>query len=454
MEEYSAHVHHQHHRRVFGLRLSALIELALFFAAAILLNLMIDSSPRFVDVYPHPFWIAVVFISAQYGVNEGLFAVLIATLVLLLGNLPEQQIDQDFYDWLFEVALRPIMWLMTAVALGELRSRHIHKYDKLIEDLEDTREREVAFADSFEKVRNRKEQLELNIVNRVRTETGALRAARAIEKLNPDQVIDGVSTMVKSALGAEKFSLYLLQGEGLECRLTEGWSQEDHDRYPRLFHGQDALFKAVITQHETLCVLNEEHERLLNGAGVLAGCLKDPETGTVLGMLKIESIPFLELNLETVQSFRALCEWIALALLNAKHYQSAMDDATINPEHNLMTRSFFNRHRDYITSLAKRVKFNVFMLNVNVSNHDALDPDTRVRVARLVSSIADKALRQVDFAFDHQQTNGHYVIILPATDARGARIVRDRIEKELLKETSKHARGVNYSFSLSALHEE
>jgi polysaccharide biosynthesis protein PelD len=450
--EYDALILDKKQRKFLGLRLSALLEIGLFLGLAILVN-MFWGSPRFMATEPHPFWILVLLISAQYGSNEGLTAVLACTLVLLVGNLPEQRVDQDAYDWLFSVAIIPVMWMVTAVVLGELRQRHMRERDELKRELLDTRAREHMFASSYEKIRTRKEQLELSVAGRVRTEIGALRAAKAMEKLDPESVITGVATMIEAALGAEKFSLYLLSGDTLVRHLTHGWLEADYGRLNEEFRAQDALYQRVMVRHETLCIVNEAHQAILNDQGILAGPLLDVETGKVLGMLKIEAIPFLELNLETVEMFRALCEWIALALNNARYYQSAVVDSVVNPEHNLMTRSFFNRYKDYITALAQRMKFNVFMLDVHVTNFQSLDADTRVRVARLLAQVVDRTLRGVDFAFDHQELTGNYAIVLPATNIEGAKIVREKIEKELQRIASQQARGVHFSYSLTPLHE-
>jgi polysaccharide biosynthesis protein PelD len=436
-----------------GLRLSALLEMAIFFTLALLVAWVSGTSPRFISVSPHPFWIIVLLISVQYGSNEGLLAVLLSSLILLVGNMPAQQIDQDFYGWLLHVMANPLMWLIAAVVLGEMRMRHVRERDVLVAELVSANEREKTFADSYEKVRTRKERLELNVASQVRTETAAYRAAKAMEKLDPDHVIEGVATMVESALGADKFSLYLLEGDSLQSALTHGWNERDAAALGDGYRSQSTLYQAIIGRKETLCIVNEAHERILAGQGVLAGALFDTETGIVLGMLKIESLPFLELNLSTVESFKALCEWIAIALTNARNYQLAMNDSTVNPEHNLMTRSFFTRYRDYIIALARRLKFNVFMVGITVSNHDTLDAESQIRLARILSETVDKTLRNVDFAFDYQQDTSHYALILPATDAAGAEVVREKLEKELQRLTSGQVRGARFAFAMSALHE-
>lgn len=441
------------HRKIAGLRVSALVEIAIFFAIAFLLEMALDVSPRYMDTWPHPYWAIVLIVSVQYGSNEGLVAVFAATLALLLFNFPEQRIDQDFYGWIFSIFIRPLMWLVAAVVLGEISLRQIRKRYELQKELDESHERETTFARNYEQAKARKEKLELNIAGQLRTETASYRAAKAIEKLNPNDVVEGVTNLVKSSLGPEKFSLYMLNGDVLEQRMHSGWGEQDIAGAEPEYRSHTQLYQSVIGRKEVLSVVNEEHERILSGQGIIAGPLLDTETNTVLGMLKIEDMPFLELNLNTIETFRAICEWIALAMTNAEHYQSAVNDSTVNPEHNLMTRSFFNRYKDYITALAQRLKFNVYTLTVNVANSDALDADTRITVARLLSDAVGKSLRSVDFAFDHQQTSGNFAIILPATDAKGATIVRDKIEKELLASAAKKARNAQFAFSLSPLHE-
>jgi polysaccharide biosynthesis protein PelD len=441
------------HRRFLGLRVSALIEIAIFFVIMFLINNLSGASPRFINTSPHPYWIIVLVISAMYGSMEGLVAVFVASLALLLFNVPEQGVNQDLYAWLYDISINPIMWLVGAVIIGEIAQRHLRRLSETREELEDSREREATFAKYYEQAKSRKEKLELNIAGQLRTETAAYRAAKAIEKLHPDDVIDGVNDLVTSVMGCEKFSLYMLDGDVLRRRTNSGWDISDTETMHEEFRSHTQLYQSIIGRRELLSVVNEEHERILAGEGVIAGPLVDPDSKAVLGMLKIEHMPFTELNLNTVETFRAICEWITLAFINAEHYQTAVEGSTVNPEHNLMTRSFFNRYKDYISALAQRLKFNVYSLNISIANHAALDANTRITVAKMLSQTVQNTLRSVDFAFDYQQNSGSYAIILPATDAKGADVVRRKIEKELLGASAKQARDAQFAFSLSPIHE-
>jgi polysaccharide biosynthesis protein PelD len=439
--------------RFLGLRRSALIEMIAFFAITMALAYFFADSPRFINAWVHPFFIIVILMSAQYGSNEGLVCAILSSIVLLLGNLPERHINQDAYAWLFEVAKLPICWLIIAVVLGELRQRHIRERQELIEQLRASSEREKTFSKHYEQVKERKERLELSIAGRVKTEIGALRAAKSIEKLDPDHVLEGVMKMVRSSLGAEKFSIYLMEDNQLRLHSNYGWSETDEQNMATVYRFDEPLFQSIVVRRELLTIRNVDGEKLLAKQGLIASPLYDTESGQIIGMLKIEAISFLEFNIETVEIIKAICEWIALAISNARYYQTAVDETVVNPEHNLMTRSFFNRYKDYITALARRLRFNVFMLNVTVLNYETMPADEQIKIARGLAEVVDGTLRNVDFAFDHQQTNGSYGIILPATDVNGAQIVRDKIEKQLQKVAAQNMRGARFNFSLTALHE-
>ncbi|TAE82367.1 MAG: hypothetical protein EAY76_03250, partial [Alphaproteobacteria bacterium] len=65
--EYDALILDKKHKHFLGLRVSALLEIALFLGLALLINLVFGGSPRFIASQPHPFWILILLVSAQYG---------------------------------------------------------------------------------------------------------------------------------------------------------------------------------------------------------------------------------------------------------------------------------------------------------------------------------------------------------------------------------------------------
>jgi hypothetical protein len=439
------------HPKLLGIRLSALVEMALFFAIMLVLDLVLGSGDRFYHVSPHPFWIIVLLVACQYGTVEGLATALAATFILLFGNMPEQSIQQDMYSYLFSVALTPLLWLIAAVSLGELRLRHVRERTRLQQELASAQEREDKITQSYQWVRDLKEKLELRIAGQLRSSVTTYQAARQMESLSPQDVIGGLQELVSAVLNPDKFSIYTLDANGLTTVLTQGW--RDTDTYARNFPARSEFYRAVIGSRQLLCAVNTEHEQLLAGQGVLAGPLVDRASGEVMGVLKIEKLGFTDLNLSSIETFGAICEWAGMAMANARKYQLAKSDSIVSPDNNLHTASYFRRHSEYITALGKRVGFNVTMVLVKLANGDAMTEENRVRVARMLSESVQKVLRQVDLAFDYQGTSEEYSIILPATDRKGAEIVLDKIRRELGQRAGSTVRNADFVYSVQPLFE-
>jgi polysaccharide biosynthesis protein PelD len=438
------------HPKIGGFRTSALIEMAIFFAVLVGVNVLFGSGDRFWSVEPHPFWLIVLLMAVQYGTSEAVLAAILSTLFLLVGNMPAQGLNQDMYNYLLTVLDRPILWLVVAVMLGELRQRHIRERDYLRKELNDSHGREEVIAQSYDKVKTLKEKLELRIASQLRANVGTYRAARAIEKNHPADVLSGVQELLTSVMGAEQFSLYSLDNEGLSTTIIQGW--KDGTSYAKHFSTHDPIYQEVIGKQKVLCVANEDHQRVLGGQGVLAGPLLDPETGEISGMLKIERMNFLDLNLSTVESFRAICEWIGIALVNARKYQDAKETSMVNPDHNLMSYSYFRQYTDYISALGKRVGFPVHMIVIQLVNAETMSGENRVKTARVISEAVKAALRNVDMAFDYQKDGQEYSIVLPATSRAGAKIVLDKLEESIQKKLPKSI-NANFALTINTIHD-
>lgn len=436
--------------RILGIRVSALVEMLIGLVVLALIDAFAFSGDRFWDVNPHPFWIVVLIIAAQYGTAEGIVAAIAATLFYLVGNIPAQAEGMSHYDWLFSISINPILWLVGGWILGELRQRHIRERNLLAREVEESHQREELISTSYNFVKHRKESLEVQVSGQLLSSIDAYRAAKAVETLDPKSVMQGVERLVKSVLGPQKFSLAILHDNKLSTTIIHGWAPSD--KFSQEIDSYSPLFQAVVGQRELLVVANEQHEISLDNQGIMAGPILDPSTDRVIGMLKIEQLDFTSLSLNTVETFRALTDWVGTALVNARNYQSVKAEAIINPERNLLSYNYFKRQSDYMRTLAKRVGFDLSMVVIKLNDAKNLSDAERVTVARQIAESVKTVLRSVDLAFDYQTDGEEYSILLPATAQAGASIVRDKIAKDM----DKHLRGkngVSFNYIVSALHE-
>ena len=437
-------------RNVFGLRITAMIEILIGLVVLVALDQLFGAGDMFWDVNPHPFWIVVILVAAQYGANEALLAAFASTIVYLLGDWPAKPEGGDMFGYYYGVLINPILWFAFGLAAGVFTERHLRKVYRLEQELTESRDREQTITESYSFVRRRKEELETQIAGRLTSAVQSYQAAKAIETLNPKEVLRGVEDLVSAILAPQKFSVYTLQGNRLVANVLHGWNQSDN--FIQEYDSYHPIYQAVISSNATLCVVNHDQELILDRQGVLAGAIIDPVSKRTLGMLKVEQMDFINLSLNTVETFRALCELIGTSLTNAENYQTVKDESVINPEHNLMTYNFFKRQSDYLSSLAKRVGFDLSMIVVRMTNPAKLNDSDRMAVARQLSESVKSALRTIDLAFEYQSQGEEYSILLPATSKQGANVVRDKIAKDLDRQLRNHGEG-NFSYIVQTIHE-
>ncbi|HEY7578046.1 MAG TPA: GAF domain-containing protein [Acetobacteraceae bacterium] len=310
-------------RSIAGLRASALAETLVLLAIALLIDGFLFNGDRFGAVSPHPFWIVVLLIAAQYGTSEALVAAVLCSAGLLVDNLPEQAFNEDLYAWLLRISYNPVLWCIAAVTLGEIRAGHRRKAEALQRELDEAQEQARAFADAYERQSRIKTTLEVLVAGQQRTVRTMRAAACAIERQSTIEVLTGIPVLVRSVIGPEKFSFYLLNGSVLELAAKKGWTSEDDFR--RVFTAASPLFAAVVAERQLLTASDPAHELILAEEGLLAGPLFSEETGEVFGMLKIEALPFQEFTPGTFQNFQIVCDWIGTAFAKAQRFEQLRD---------------------------------------------------------------------------------------------------------------------------------
>jgi hypothetical protein len=290
------------------LQWSALLEITIFLVVFFLIDHFLLDGTRFRQVEPHPFWIMVLLVSAQYGTRMGVVSAVAASVMFVVGNMPEQTLEQNMHEWFFSAFKLPIFWFIASVVIGEISVRRISMRRRLNEQLAEHVQRQATLLQSFNQMSALKEKLEVRIVGQSRTVRETLRAARKLENLDPVQTLDKAKLLVESMLEPEKFSIYILKDSQFELVLEQGWNKSDD--FLRRFNTGSTLYTAIADDWKMLNVANADDEIILAQQGVLAGPLIIPKTGEVFGMLKIERHDFSQLSHNTIKDFNSMCQWI------------------------------------------------------------------------------------------------------------------------------------------------
>lgn len=293
--------------RFLNLRVSAYWEIASFFVFMMILAFLCGIPFNYFKVSPHPFWIIVILMAAQYGTNEALLAASIATVILFLGPLPARSILEQRYEYFFVLAKVPLLWFVSAVALGELRMKHIAEKNELQKDLLEATGKEKQIAEAYLSLKKIKEHLELHVASEMQTVLMGIRAIKELQENNKESVIKGSCDLIINLISPEKFSIYFLENLELIQVAKYGW--KDSDVYVKRFSSNEPLFQEVIGKRNVVSIQTTATD-ILGKEGVLAIPIMAKKTDQVVGMIKIEQVPFIRLKTPIIESLRVIGEWI------------------------------------------------------------------------------------------------------------------------------------------------
>ena len=418
-------------KSVLGIRFSAIVETIAFLGIAVLLDHFYFAGNRFWSLEPHPFWLLVALVSVQYGTNEGVLAAALSSIVLLSGKLPVQSIDTDFYAHVLHLGARPLLWLVSAVVLGELRNRHARREIDLEQQLRESRTREHGIALAYQELKAAHEKLEVSVASELRTVVSIYRAAKTLQNLSVNEVMAGAVNLVSVVLGPEKFSVYTVEGGALTLGLKRGWIAED--TYETTIWPDNPLFQTVVVGQRYVSAADAVDERVLARQGVLAGPLFQGEGGDVVGMLKIERLRFSDLNLTTVENFKVVCELLSTALGNARRFDAATQQSILSTDSMLLSDAFYARQAAFLAALGKRIGFPISIMRMSVENPGDLSEEQREALPGLVRDASVQVLRTTDLAFEFKSGEWQYIVVLPNTPMAQTQIVMDKFRITLLK---------------------
>jgi hypothetical protein len=371
------------HRKFMGVRASAIVEVIAFLVLALVIDAIWGRGQRFVTVSPHPFWIAVLLAAGFYGLREALFAAVLCSVVMLVGNVPVQVPGEGGYVWLLRVVREPLLWLVAAIVLGEIRDALRRHAQALHEEVAIAQDRTDGLIKACDRLMRQKESLETRIADQTLTVHAMYQASRAIERDGVGDVLVGVGDLVRTSLSPRKFSLYLLNGQKLEAAVSEGWTS--HDRYARVVDASSPLFEAIVSSRRHLVAVDPGVEALLRDEGLLAGPIVDTEHHTVVGMLKIEAMDFMDLTPASVQNFKTLCEWIGAAISNAQRLERTRRPGTGAVAGRVAPASMLGPLTALLSDMVVRSRVDVAMVHLElIADNPTRDPQIHAALAAAI----------------------------------------------------------------------
>lgn len=401
---------------------SVLSELLLFFGSALLLDQLFFSGDRFFHVSPHPFWIPVLLLSVYYGTGPGLLAAAISSLLLLVGNLPEMGPEQNLYEYVSTITLRPMLWGATAVIIGELSARRIRQREKATREYHSLLEHCQISQQELDLSKRQNEELELRLAADSKTLRRVLQRLETIQQADVQDVLDNVAPLIRDLHHARQCSIYFVQHGALEAVMLSGWEDRKSDLIAR-HEPSSRIYQAVISEGRSLCIANPGDGATLGKQAVMAQPLRDKQSGTVFGMVTVGGMHFTDLNQDTEVLFSIIAEVVSNALLRAARIDMMQTDAT-DSSHSKAPKDDGRESMLWLIKLGDRMGFQSSFVIIRLQDEN-LSADVVAAFQSVVASAVHDQLRETDLVLNVQDDHLLSIVALPAAEIeQGLRVAK------------------------------
>jgi diguanylate cyclase (GGDEF)-like protein len=415
-----------------------LFSLATFFLILISVNIMLfPDRPGFLGLNPHPYLLAVLLISGRFGLKEGLASALLASLILAVYVYLENHPYFHFSQLTQAVFLIPVIsFFVTAIILGEMRGFNKSYERSLLNENSSLKSENRKLKEQLEIVTAIKEELQDRIVNQEETVHSLYKATRMLETLDETGLYQGLARLVSRFTGANKASVYMIDYSRDVIRRVAQFGWGDEVRQKDEYSLKEGILSEVVEKNRMLTI-----KEISDDPKKLAVWEKSPNRayvyvpiamGTVVvGILTVDEIPFLKLNISTVRILSLIPEMAVPALRNIVKYQDLQDMVSVDPVTELLKYESFLDMADIEFKKAARYHLDFSLLLIEVQDLTDIEKrfghDAKIDTLKWVGDGLKSMLRNID-VLGVGEREGTFWLALPVTSTEGVLAVINRIK--------------------------
>jgi hypothetical protein len=256
--------------------------------AALLALRVADLLPQSSTGTPHPFWIPVILVSTAYGTGPGLFAALAASgLKRLLEGEPMSP-HLDYYSWFLTSWSDPLLWLVAALVVGEVRRRHLDKASALAAMARDAEAERHSIAKYCGELREYIAHLEHRLAAHQPLAERAIRAFIAIERAPAADAVQLGAEFASNLVSSSAVHVVLLDKGRWRVAAIALQARRHCDG----FRLPDEGSLDNIARRARLLRANEQEDLAVLGSGLAAAVPLRAASGDVFGLILLHDIDF------------------------------------------------------------------------------------------------------------------------------------------------------------------
>jgi GGDEF domain-containing protein len=306
--------------------LSWLLESIAAYIALILFNVIfMRGQPAFIDAAAegarlHPYLFVILLMACRYGTAAGVFSAIAGCLIMVVWAKPDFSVGVG--ENVKPATIQMLVFVLSGVVFGLLRNKYMQKEIEMQDNIEKTSGNVTDLENENEMLFQITTELERKILTDIQSFANLYTISQDLEKLNKEEICLNVPHIVAEHLDAERCSIYMHEEGELVIKGSYGWpSQHEYRDHIPL---DNSMIGMAFRERRLLSIRhflesNTEVENL--GESILCAPLVD-DNNHVLGVINIESMPFLRMTNDSMTIFFVLAQWVSKALVRATYVES------------------------------------------------------------------------------------------------------------------------------------
>lgn len=423
-------------RYLHGLKIASL-----GFAALAILGLLNRSNPGYLNIEPHPFFLAAIGLGAALGLRG---ALVVGTLIanaylyfLWLGT--DFQVVETIFT--LEKMLLPLCMISVPALLGAMTDTYRLRLRETLSTQEDDKRLLADLERINDMITKEKMAIENKVTSQVQTVTQVFEYAQLLETNDPKEITRNLVSIVCDQLGEDNCYAYLVESDGLRLSafqdigpssIPEFIPNEDLEKYPLMLH---SIRRKNMT---TLEDLQKSGEALGTEHGVCAPMTTQWEQ--VIGVLYIRRLHFLNYLPTTFTIFSTVARWggncLGRALrLSAARAQTYRDDVT-----GLFSYPYFEKRVHAEFKQARDYNLPLHLVKIRLPGLELVPSNKRLPLLKIVADALARPARQTDTMTLGPDAGSIYVIMFLADEKEVLEYARKAAEQfEELKRSLAYA---------------
>lgn len=388
-------------------------------------------APGFVGIHPNPHWITVLLIASRYGMIQGLLAGSGVALFYVTVAQTSGQIDFTSMTFPHQEYAQPFFFILIGAILGEVRSFYKKQKNDLEERSQATSQTLHDLSQFHKAVVESKATLERRIATQTTTLLAIFDRLTKADNATPDEIYQQILGLLEEQFNVQLASVYLLDDS--ELKLKNFIGEKAERQLPETLELSSGMIGEVINTKGMVsinqAVTRHDLKKIIKHKILMAAPLLRKDK-TVIGVVIIERMPFLEFNAQALRIFAKIVQWASTVIEKQLQMQEMQESSFKDEITGAHTYIYFMKRLDQEIARAKRFRSQLSLVLFRICDADLMRKDTKSDVLEVLNFIFSHTLDKTEIVARYQRTDT-FAIIFPNQGIPRAKAVMSSIKEEI-----------------------